>query len=148
MVPFLSFINLSDSIINFLLEIENRCYDNPWSRENLIFEVHRSNSINFAICFSEKIIGYCFNYYVFEEMFITNICIHPDFRNRGFGFVLLNHIIKKAADIDVKIIHLEVRYNNANAIRLYKSVGFSENCVRKNYYSNGDDAILMEMILS
>ena len=39
---------------------------------------------------------------------------------------------------------LEVREGNSSAILLYRSCGFKAAGRRKNYYSNGEDALLME----
>jgi len=38
---------------------------------------------------------------------------------------------------------LEVRRENAEAIALYRSFGFTERGVRRNYYGRGQDAIIM-----
>ena len=39
---------------------------------------------------------------------------------------------------------LEVRASNAAACRLYSKMGFEEVGIRKGYYSDGEDALLME----
>ena len=51
-------------------------------------------------------------------------------------------------DNSVESIQLEVRESNLRAINLYKSVGFTEDGIRKNYYpllntSKRENAILM-----
>ena len=38
---------------------------------------------------------------------------------------------------------LEVRVSNSVAIKFYEKHGFVKHSIRKNYYSNGEDAILM-----
>ena len=43
---------------------------------------------------------------------------------------------------------LEVRASNAGAIRLYEQFGFEVAGVRKNYYENGEDALMMNLIFS
>ena len=44
---------------------------------------------------------------------------------------------------DYKIAYLEVRENNFAAIDLYNKFGFQQISLRKEYYSNGEDAIVM-----
>ena len=41
------------------------------------------------------------------------------------------------------MISLEVRETNLGARRFYERQGFKSVAIRKNYYSNGDNAILM-----
>ncbi len=43
---------------------------------------------------------------------------------------------------DVKVILLEVSANNISAQKCYKSLGFTQRGIRKDYYSKGDNAIL------
>ena len=41
------------------------------------------------------------------------------------------------------MISLEVRTSNRIARALYKNLGFYEGAIRKKYYKDGEDAILM-----
>ena len=45
------------------------------------------------------------------------------------------------------MITLEVRLSNEIGINLYKSLGFIKGTIRKKYYSNGEDALLMVLDL-
>ena len=50
--------------------------------------------------------------------------------------------------ISGKHITLEVASQNTIAIHLYEKMGFQKISIRKNYYRNGDDAIIMAFSLS
>ena len=50
--------------------------------------------------------------------------------------------------LGVKYMTLEVRDNNENAIKLYKSFGFTVEGIRKKYYNNVHDALIMWATLS
>ena len=65
------------------------------------------------------------------------------FRKMGLGTILLNEMIKDCKANRVRNITLEVRENNLNAINLYEKVGFKKILVKKEYYTNGDNAIYM-----
>ena len=59
-------------------------------------------------------------------------------------------IIVENENIRIKNIHfseekflLEVNENNGKALKLYKKIGFEEIYVRKNYYGNNENAIIM-----
>ena len=55
--------------------------------------------------------------------------------------------MRRANENGCENVSLEVRVNNDPAIRLYRNFGFIDAAIRKNYYENGDDAILMVLPL-
>ncbi len=75
------------------------------------------------------------------EYEIHTIGVDPAYQGRGVGRRMLDELLKIAAD---SVVHLEVRTDNATAIALYRSVGFTEVGVRKRYYRiSGADAYTM-----
>jgi ribosomal-protein-alanine N-acetyltransferase len=78
---------------------------------------------------------------------LNNFAIHENFRGKGFGKAFLMFLIECGNILDVKRIFLEVKKNNFKALSLYKKFKFYVTGIRKRYYSDGNDAILMERIL-
>ena len=83
---------------------------------------------------------------------ILNIGIDPDFKRKGYGTGLLNHLIEELKKRNIVEILLEVRAGNKSAIQFYKRQGFEEISVRKNYYtknsmnqSHREDGIIMRI---
>ena len=75
------------------------------------------------------------------EYEIHTIGVDPAYQGRGVGRRLLDELLKIAAD---SVVHLEVRTDNATAIALYRSLGFTEVGLRKRYYRiSGADAYTM-----
>jgi ribosomal-protein-alanine N-acetyltransferase len=75
------------------------------------------------------------------EYEIHTIGVDPAYQGRGVGRRMLDELLKIAAD---SVVHLEVRTDNATAIALYRSVGFTEVGLRKRYYRiSGADAYTM-----
>ena len=58
---------------------------------------------------------------------------------------MLEELIKIAKERDLKDITLEVNINNTSAINLYKKYNFKEVGIRKKYYNNLDDALIMTL---
>lgn len=85
-----------------------------------------------------KIVGYI-NCWISDNTTILNFCVDEEYRRKGIG----KSLIEKVLEISVGIITLEVRVSNLNAINLYQKYGFEKALIRKGYYSNGEDAILM-----
>ena len=78
-------------------------------------------------------------------MEIMNIVVRKDKRNLKIGSELLKETLKIATKLKCKSIILEVNKNNIPAIRLYDKYGFKAVGVRKKYYNNIEDAILMKL---
>ena len=60
---------------------------------------------------------------------------------------MLEELINIAKERKLKDITLEVNVNNIPAINLYKKYNFKEVGIRKKYYNNTDDAIIMTLVL-
>ncbi len=74
---------------------------------------------------------------------ILNLYILPEHQGKSLGDELLEFCINYLEKFNVENITLEVRPSNFKAIQLYEKYGFHQAAVRKNYYDNGEDALLM-----
>ena len=81
---------------------------------------------------------------VLDEGEILDVAVRRDFRGQGVGGMLLARAITDLKARGGRTLSLEVRVSNASAIALYRRFGFVETGLRKRYYENGEDAILME----
>jgi ribosomal-protein-alanine N-acetyltransferase len=100
-----------------------------------------------------RIVGYLLASLVAGEAEILILGVHPDARRKGLARLLLESLfahLKTLSDPFVaESIFLEVRRGNDAAIRLYESLRFYPNGVRKGYYAdNGEDAVLLRRELS
>ena len=81
---------------------------------------------------------------VLDEANINNVAVHPDYRGRGISKLLMNTLIKMAADEGAKHMYLEVWSSNSVAQGLYRGLGFKMIGLRSGYYiDTGEDAIVM-----
>ena len=74
-----------------------------------------------------------------ERHLIVSIAVHPDYRRQKIGSKLMNSILRQMNEYAI----LQVRKSNEAAIKFYKKLGFVEKDVIKEYYIDGEDAILM-----
>lgn len=72
---------------------------------------------------------------------IATIAVDPNFRRRGVGTALLHACEKR---LGVPRARLTVRLSNQGAITLYEREGYATIDVWKAYYSDGEDAMVME----
>lgn len=74
---------------------------------------------------------------------ITTIALHPDWRGRGLGELLLLIALKEMLREGVERVTLEMRPSNRVAYRLYTKYGFRMLKTQQAYYRDGEDAWLM-----
>lgn len=125
--------------------ILNEKFDDFWSYDILKEELLSSSSVYFVCKNEAEIIGFGGIKTIIDFAELMNIVIRKDLRGNGFSKKLLEHIIKKCKELNLKSINLEVNVENTIAIKLYKKYNFVEVGTRKKYYNNLNDAILMTL---
>ncbi len=142
----ISNMNLQD--LNLIADNLETDFDDFWNYNVLKGELENGNSKYLVAKLDGKIVGFAGIIPIAEEADISNIVVHKDFRNMKIGFMLLKGLIDLACSLRLSAINLEVRNTNVYAIKLYEKYGFEVCGVRKKYYNNIDDAILMRKNLS
>ena len=121
--------------------IENRVFRHPWNKNQIQQELKQENGKLVYVEIEEKIMGYIMVRVVENEAQILNIAIDLPFQHRGYGKKLLQNTLHElGTETDV---FLEVRVSNLPAIKLYSEFNFEEIGVREQYYSDGENAIVM-----
>ena len=90
--------------------------------------------------------AYCLSTITADCADIIAIGTHSDWQRRGFGRIMLEHLIGVTEQQQAGKILLEVAADNMPARQLYVSCGFVEIGCRKNYYKRGEtrcDAFIM-----
>ena len=75
---------------------------------------------------------------------IATLGVLPAFRRQGIGSILLNSCEDQ---LSVPRIRLSVRASNQPAQRLYSRFGYVRHDVWRRYYSDGEDALVLEKTL-
>ena len=92
----------------------------------------------------QPVLGYGGFWLIVDEAHICTLAVHPDWRGRGLGELLLVHMVGHATAINATVATLEVRTSNLLAQQLYRKYGFEVVGLRKGYYSdNREDALIM-----
>ena len=74
----------------------------------------------------------------------SDLAVHPDFRGKKVGQLLIDQIAVIAQKQGLKRITLEVNVSNSPAIHLYEKNGFKCTSIKENYYHNGTSAYYMQ----
>ena len=126
-----------------ILSIEKKVFKHPWSKEQLSWELNSQPvAENYVMIARGNMIGYLFSHVVDDDVQILNIAIDIPFQHKGYGEQLLSYFLDQFNEDSS--IHLEVRKSNFPAINLYLKFWFHETGTRKGYYSDGEDAIIMQ----
>ena len=123
-------------------------FDEFWN-ENVLKNELENPASTYIVAKDEQnnIVGYAGIWQPIDEAHITNIVTKKDKRRNKIGTRMLEELIKVAKEKKLKDITLEVNVNNIPAINLYKKYNFKEVGIRKKYYNNSDDAIIMTLML-
>jgi ribosomal-protein-alanine N-acetyltransferase len=141
----LSFLPMTTSDLDAVLAIESVSHIHPWTMGNF------SDSLaagHWAYCVRPQLVdaikgsfldpeilwAYCILFPAVDELHLLNITVSPKLRRLGIGTKMINAIEGIAAQQSMPRIILEVRPSNVSALLLYKSLGYEQIGVRKNYY--------------
>lgn len=113
---------------------------------------HPASTSLVAISGDPKVIaGFIIGQLAADEAEILSIGVAPDWQRAGLGKMLVEGLIRAVRRGEAKRLFLEVAADNAGALRLYKSLKFTETGQRKAYYlrANGPpvDALLFALDL-
>ena len=129
-----------------VLEIEKECFLDPYTEENISFELRENPFADILVAMvGPTIVGYIDFMHTFDSATINRIAVRKEYRKKGIGKQLLSKCIEEIRSGEEKadFLTLEVRTNNEEAISFYKNNEFEEINIKKNYYSDGQDALYM-----
>jgi ribosomal-protein-alanine N-acetyltransferase len=134
----------------FIMEIETRSYEFPWT-EGIFYDCMRFGYSSWVAEIDRDIIGYAVMSLAVQECHILNICIDPKLQGQGIGRRLLSELLSIAKARKADTAFLEVRPTNLQALSLYFSEGFNEIGTRRDYYPakfGREDAVILAKTLT
>jgi len=147
----LTFTPMRAEDLDAVMEVERRSFPEPWSPGLFLHELKVPFSktvLAWTGNGTRELAGYVVRWSVGDETHILNLAVRPESRRGGVGRALVELVVREAVERRATVITLEVRRENTPAIALYRSFGFTERGVRRNYYGHGHDAIIMSRTLS
>lgn len=133
---------LDPADIPALVDLEETLFpgDAPWSWEMFASELEVGNHYVVHRDSDGVIDGYAGLSIIGDEAEVHTIGVRPEAQGNGLGRKLLRQLMSVAGE---RRLLLEVRTDNAAAIALYSSEGFTTLGVRPRYYHSGADAYTM-----
>jgi len=126
-----------------ILKIEKSAFPNSaWTRAMIANELTlKLDRKTWVIDSDKELVGYCMLRYGPNEIHLVNMAVDPHLQKMGIGKNLLNHFLDNIPKDSSA--YLEVKRGNFPAIKLYLNAGFKDIAIREDYYSDGEDAIVM-----
>ncbi|CAM3113083.1 GNAT family N-acetyltransferase [Streptobacillus ratti] len=128
---------MNEKEIEEILYLHNKNFLDKKRYEDIVSIYENPNYSIFCI-YEEELVGYMIILDSFDCYELFEIAIKKEFRNKGYAQKLLQNI---SYDKDV---FLEVSEKNISAIKLYEKIGFKKISVRKKYYLDGSNALIMK----
>lgn len=100
----------------------------------------RNEVVGYILCRIETSIS---GFRLAKKGHLISIAVLPSYRNKGVGKSLILEALKAVAYYNSESFYLEVRVSNKNAINLYVKIGFKIERTLKHYYSDGENAYIM-----
>ena len=144
--------------------IENGAFSAPWPAQAFRYEILQNEQSTmlvvrpaprgsrlmhellgtFGILKPRLVLGYGGFWLLVDDVHISTIAVHPQWRQRGLGELLLIALLDRGSEQGGQRATLEVRVSNPAAQTLYQRVGFEFVSRQRRYYAdNNEDAFIM-----
>lgn len=141
----LEIIKATKDMLDDIFKIEQECFIDAWSKEDLLYEIENNPINNFLVLLkNKKIIGFLNYLDMFDTATISQIAIAKEERRHGYGKLLIDNMEQKLCSKThdfCEFVTIEVRVSNEAGIAFYKKNGFEYVTCKKSYYKNGEDAL-------
>jgi [ribosomal protein S18]-alanine N-acetyltransferase len=167
----LRYMRLTD--IEQVVRIDRQSFSTPWGERSYAYEIQETDYSHMLVLTLDQpaplkrwqqwawrmgwrfkdqvheVVGYGGLWRLGDEAHISTIALHPTYRGRGWGALLLAAMLLKGAHLGAHYAALEVRVSNQRAQQLYQRSGFVVHGVKTAYYhDNGEDAYDMRLPLT
>lgn len=82
-----------------------------------------------------------------DEAEVLAIGVAPESRGKGAAQALMKALLEGAKAAGATRVFLEVDAGNEAALALYRATGFEKTGLRRAYYRDGADALVMQLLL-
>ncbi len=140
----MNFKYLTKSHIDLILAVQKDNFSDGWNREQLLSSFNENLLTVICLEINEKVVGFISYSICIDVADIEGVVVISSERGKGYGKQLVQRALTELKAKKVQKALLEVRESNLSAIKLYTSCGFEKISVRKKYYPDGENAIVMQ----
>ena len=154
---FLAVDTMAVDDIPLIMPLETQSFPTPWSPLSYKSDLLKNDLSHYWVirniatwCDLPPLLAYGGYWILGDEAHVSTIASHPDLRRCKLGEWLMVVLVTDARRRGAFEVTLEVRVSNEAAIGLYRSLGFEDVGLRKQYYSStadwpAEDALLLTL---
>ncbi len=145
----LSIVPMQAGDVRAVMRIESLSFTTSWPPSAFHSELNDNKLAHYFVGRAGDpqtgpIVAYGGIWVILEDSHVTTIAVHPDWRGKKYGELLLVRLLREAIARGASWITLEARESNVVAQNLYRKYGFVTVSTRRAYYSdNGENAVVM-----
>ncbi|MBQ8293717.1 MAG: ribosomal protein S18-alanine N-acetyltransferase [Bacilli bacterium] len=139
--------NIERNDIKRLVELEEELLKETVGEEMLAAELHNKFAYFYVATFNDEVIGYLSCWMVEDTVDIINVVIDKNYQHYGYGQALFAKMEEDAKRNNCNNVMLEVKENNIQAINFYLKQGYVQISIRKNYYQDLTNALIMKKVI-
>ena len=130
--------------LSSIATLEAELFKEPWTQSDFQRELDENEFANYYIVeINGEIAGYFGLWLLFDQAQITTIGTAKKFQRQHVASFMMEAIDQMCVENECEFLSLEVRVSNTPAQNLYKKFGLDIVSVRKDYFSDHEDAYLM-----
>jgi len=143
---------MSEDDLSEVDALDRACFSDPWPQGAFAQELHSENP---NLCLvaedarkpeGQNIVAAAVFWLIVDELHLGTIGVLPEYRKEKIGLALLVEGLLLGLQKGAQSSLLEVRAGNAEALRLYQSLGYQIVGRRTAYYQdNNEDALLLTL---
>jgi ribosomal-protein-alanine N-acetyltransferase len=127
-------------------EIETQSFTDPY-RLPLLHSLYQANRRTFLVAEKDgAVVGYVIVSVRNDFGHIISIAVRPAERKKNIGSAIVNEVLLILKDMDVRLVRLEVRRNNAEAQSFYERLGFTQSHALEKYYGDEDALVYFRLL--
>lgn len=126
-----------------ILQLYKDDFADGWNKAMLESAFDTNRFIALGAIEGDNLIGLITCSIAVDDADIEGIVVASEFRRKGYAQILLTELETMLLQKGIKKIFLEVREGNLPAISLYEKNGYLKINIRKKYYSDGENAVIM-----
>ena len=136
-------ISLGKEHLDACVKLDLLALKGLWSKKQWAIELTDNKRICLGAITKSKFYAVASGWIISNELHIMIVAVHPLFRRKGLGKLVVSSLVREAELLGIKRITLEVKESNEPAKEMYKSLGFKIYGKRNNFYKDGSDALIL-----
>ena len=133
---------LSSSNVKDILSLDFE-FSDSWTESEFVSGFNNGRFFVLGCVINDEIVGYIAYSLGFDTADVEGIAVKTRFRRNGIAKSLYKEAEARLISKNIEKVFLEVRESNFSAKNLYENLGFSQISLRKKYYSDGENAVVM-----